>query len=176
VLKIASNAFFNGYAYHKNAIIKLDTSGTVLDIDLSGVIREEANMLFYSGIIIPGIIYGANDGPEDKTSQDVDFDIIQSKHSENTTALRLIYEKGYVAVLNQHRHVPDLFTVWKKMAATMPFLTFIQSQTLDMAKKTGLCADLGSIEKGKRPGINLLYPFDFKNLSPVNSTKLKRLL
>ena len=48
--------------------------------------------------------------------------------------------------------------------------------TTNGAEAMGLSGELGSIEVGKNPGLNLLSPFDFNRMKPVDESRVKRLV
>lgn len=63
-----------------------------------------------------------------------------------------------------HEHDPDI-----------PFETLLQWATKNGAKALGKDAKLGSFEKGKQPGINLICNFDFTKTHVTHNSTVKRL-
>jgi cytosine/adenosine deaminase-related metal-dependent hydrolase len=58
---------------------------------------------------------------------------------------------------------------------TIPFCEILRWSTLNGAKALGLDHEIGSIELGKKPGLNLISPFDFSLMIPNLQSRVKRL-
>ena len=59
---------------------------------------------------------------------------------------------------------------------SIPFAEFLTWATLNGAKALSIDGELGSIEMNKKPGLNLISPFDFKNMRLLPNSKAKRLV
>jgi cytosine/adenosine deaminase-related metal-dependent hydrolase len=59
---------------------------------------------------------------------------------------------------------------------SIPFAETLRWATLNGAKALGLDHEIGSIELGKKPGLNLISPFDFSSMKPYPNSRNKRLL
>jgi cytosine/adenosine deaminase-related metal-dependent hydrolase len=60
-----------------------------------------------------------------------------------------------------------------------PFLTFdevLKWATLNGAKALNFETIIGSLEEGKRPGLNLITHFDFTSMKPTPLSRSKRLI
>jgi cytosine/adenosine deaminase-related metal-dependent hydrolase len=62
-----------------------------------------------------------------------------------------------------------------KFQSYVPVETILKWATLNGAEALGFDSDLGSMELGKTPGINLLYNFEGKDLLG-SETKVKKLI
>jgi cytosine/adenosine deaminase-related metal-dependent hydrolase len=64
-----------------------------------------------------------------------------------------------------HEHFPNI-----------PFSQILKWSTLIGAKALGFDKELGSLELGKKPGLNLIAPFDFSSMKPMPNSRNKRLV
>jgi cytosine/adenosine deaminase-related metal-dependent hydrolase len=55
--KLSANYIFDGYKFHKNAILYVSDNGKILDLLLTeGELSEESRLEFYNGILCPGFV------------------------------------------------------------------------------------------------------------------------
>lgn len=84
---------------------------------------------------------------------------------------------GTDSLASNHRLsiLQEMITIQKKFpAVTLPKL--IDWACINGATALGFESQLGSFEKGKNPGVNLLTGIDFKNLQLTENSKVKRLI
>lgn len=60
--------------------------------------------------------------------------------------------------------------------SSLSFSEVIRWATLNGAKALNIDATIGSFEKGKKPGLNLISHFDFSNMRPTAQSRVKRLV
>lgn len=117
----------------KNGILIVDKEGTIVDlIDTGGNLKEEENLEFYNGILVPGFINAFCNFEELRTI---------SAHQPEIS-------------------VNELFS----------WAIFNGAKALKMDKT------LGSFEKGKNPGINLIENFDFKKMRLTGNSTVRSLV
>jgi len=108
-------------------------------VDTGGIIKESSKLEFYQGILIPGIVFEANDP--------------------------IIPEEVCKFIYQLQKKDPEL-TLHK----------IIRGMTIDVAIKTGQEKRLGSLEPGKRPGIQLIDDIDLGKMKITAESKLKELI
>ncbi len=117
----------------KNGILIIDKEGTIVDvIDTGGALKEEENLEFYNGILVPGFINAFCNFEELKTL---------SAHQPEISVGELL--------------------IWV---------------ILNGAKVLKMDETLGSFEKGKKPGINLIENFDFKKMRLTGNSTVRVLV
>ena len=174
-MNIATRRFSANYVYTKtgepirNGIVGVDDDGVVVEIiDHKEGVREYSRTLFLNGVIVPGFVDSAilSELPNliGKLPQGEELNtflsVIKSQAIANWQSLSTFNQ---IQIILQH----------------FPELTFgevLKWGTLEGAKALGLDGELGSIELGKKPGLNLIAPFNYGDMKPTDRSKFKKLL
>ena len=179
-MNIATRRFSANYVYTntgepiRNGIVGVDNEGVVVEIiDHKLGTREYSRTLFLNGVIVPEFINSPilsklpnllerlPQGGELKAFlSSIKSQVPESQATANWQSLSTFNQ---IQIILQH----------------FPELTFgevLKWGTLEGAKALGLDGELGSIELGKKPGLNLIAPFNYGDMKPTDRSKFKKLL
>ncbi len=145
--------------------IVVDDDGTILDVvETGGKLIEEEGLEYYNGVLVPGFII-------DATGADL---------SEKATHMRFLagvqYYEAKPNQLAYNTKEPVVNQMFYRQTDGMPFAEALNLATIDSASILGLDNKLGCFKKGAKPGVILLYPFDFVNNKMRHDTLSKRLV
>ena len=132
----------------RNGIIVLDDQGRIMDlIDPEDRFREMSALVFYNGVLIPSFVFPGTR----KENPISEYDL-----------------SGWLPKLSsagdQRKNTRDDFN------------RLLKKLTLEEAERLGFQGLLGSLEKGKKPGISLISPFDFERWVPAEGAKVKKIV
>ncbi len=162
--KFAAHYLFTGNEKPiAKGIVQVDSSGLILDIARPiGRFREEAGLEFHNGIICPAFV---------NVYHEFEPERFYRKFPELLPFESLCPER-----LNTEK---DLLGWLKAIQLTSKHINLeqlIRLFTLDSAKSISLNKELGSIEKGKRPGLMLISGMDYHKLRLTENSYLKMLI
>lgn len=144
-------------------IIKVDESGLIFEITRPlHHLQEEAGMEFHNGIICPAFVNVFHEFEAERFYRK--FPLL--KAFKRLRPERLNTEKdilGWIKAIQLSSDKPRLEELIKLF-------------TLDAAKSIGLEREVGSLEKGKRPGLMLISGMDYQNLRLTENSHLKMLI
>ena len=149
----------------KNGILELDDSGKIINIiDTKGDLKESAGLEFYNGILVPGFVN-------------------THSHLELSDLKEKIEEKGNKITIgtgssssNDQQSVLDELIIIQNHFPGISLELLLQWGTLNGAEAMGFDKELGSFEKGKTPGVNLISGIDFQNMLFTGKSKVRRLV
>ncbi|HHJ09389.1 MAG TPA: hypothetical protein ENK25_00670 [Bacteroidetes bacterium] len=132
----------------RNGIVVVNDQGRIMDlIDPGGCFREMAMLVFYNGVLIPSFVF-PDTGKDNNISENDLFEILAK-----------LTPPG-----NREKNTQDDFD------------RLLKKFTLDKAEQLGLQNLSGSLEKGKKPGILLISPFDFERWQPAEGAVVKKIV
>lgn len=70
----------------------------------------------------------------------------------------------------------DQIIIIQAHSPNIPFSEVLKWATINGAKALGFEKELGTIEPDKKPGLNLITPFDFTNMKPSDNSRVRRLI
>lgn len=164
--KIAANLIFpcDGKIIKFGHVI-VDDDGTIVDVvDTGGKLVEEEGLEYHNGVLVPGfLVDGTNASTSEKdlrirTISGVQKEIVDVKNIEYNTK---------EPVVNQ---------MFNEQLDNMTFSDALYKATIEPATVIGEAETLGCFKKGAKPGVVLLYPFDFVNEKMRHDTLSKRLV
>jgi cytosine/adenosine deaminase-related metal-dependent hydrolase len=144
----------------RNGVVGLDDGGVVVEIiDHKEEVKEYSRTIFRSGVIIPGFVSSP----------------ILSELSNLIDMLPQGNEiEGFLSSIKSYSRDRERNTYWQSLSTFnqiqiilnhFPLLSFdevLKWATLLGAMELGIDDERGSIELGKKPGLNLISPFNFK--------------
>ncbi|EFK95516.1 hypothetical protein LDC_2482 [sediment metagenome] len=146
----ASYVFSSHSGFLKNGILILDERNKVVDlIDTCGNIREEANLEYYNGILIPGFI--------------------------NTHSRKVCIENGSCFADDAQSILKRMIFIQQNNPETK-LSELLSRATIKEAKSLGIDTHAGSFEKGKLPGVNLIEKADLQLLILTGKSKIKKIV
>lgn len=174
----------------KNGYLVIDNKGFVQQIiNTGGTIPEMAGLEFYNGIIVPGFVDVASsvELPESmkylELSDNIEKRFITHYEFANREAIKQLKKKlrwqfAYGTQVISNSKEPNGLGAFEelKLQKTGNFEKKLQELTLENAEFLGVSDNNGTIEKNKKPGINLISGFDFKNYTLPEQASIKRLL
>lgn len=179
-MKTASRRFSANYVFTntgkplRNGIVGVDDDGVVVEIiDHNEGVREYSRTLFHNGVIVPGFV----NSPILSELKSLLNKLPQG--DEMSTFLSAIGKLPSSNEASSGWESLSTFNQIKLLLEHFPLLTFAEVlvwATIDAAKALGVDNELGSIELGKKPGLNLIAPFNFEDMRPRNSSKLRPLI
>ncbi|KOH43231.1 amidohydrolase family protein [Sunxiuqinia dokdonensis] len=143
--------------------VQVDSSGLILDIiKPTGPFREEAGLEFHNGIICPAFV-------------NVYHEFEPARFYRKFPALRP-FESLCPERLNTEKDLLGWLKAIQMDNQNISLEQLIRIFTLDSAKSISLDKELGSIEKGKRPGLMLISGMDYQKLRLTENSHLKMLI
>ena len=164
--KIAANLIFpcDGKIIKFGHVI-VEDDGTIVDVvDTGGKLIEEEGLEYHNGVLVPGfLIDGANAKTDEKSVRVRNISGVQKEISD----VKNIAYNTTEPVVNQ---------MFGKQLDNMTFAEALYKATIEPATMIGEAEQLGCFKKGAKPGVVLLYPFDFVNVKMRHDTLSKRLV
>ena len=143
----------------------VDDDGTILDIvDTGGKLIEEEGLEYHNGVLVPGFIVNSTNA--DMTEKGVRIRFLSGVQLDVTDPNQLPYNTKEL-VVNQ------MFGLQTDGAS---FDDALANATIGAARVLGIDDKYGCFKKGTKPGVVLLYPFDFVNSKMRHDTLSKRLV
>ena len=144
-------------------IVNVDQSGLILDIvKTDNNLTEEAGLEFHNGIICPAFVNVFNEFEPDRFYRK--FHVL--KEFRDLCPERVSTEKDLLAWIKAIQAKSDKLSLEQ----------LIRIFTLDAAKSISLEKEMGSIQRGKRPGLMLISGMDYQNLRLTENSHLKILI
>lgn len=173
--KISAHYVFPGNSLPlKYGIVEFTAEGLIIEVsDTGGELKEQAGLEFYSGIITPGFILSPfykdlsdfkGDMPELSVPGFVFSFIGESERSrvaEDIAEFRDILK--YLIFIKEHN--PGI-----SLEEQISLVTYKAACALNIEQ------EYGSLEKGKKPGINLLTNLDLQTLKITDDTQIIRII
>lgn len=132
----------------KYGILVIGKKNTITEVvESDGILKEQANLEFYNGILVPGFI--ADDMP-----------LILSK----------------TEWVKSNNKIFELIKLKLNKSSSFTFDELLAEYTLKRATSLKCDDKFGSFEAGKSPGIHLIYPFDFQKMTLNKESKIKQLV
>jgi cytosine/adenosine deaminase-related metal-dependent hydrolase len=149
--KLSASYIFSSHSgFLKNGILILDEKNIVVDlIDTSGNLWEEANLEYYNGILIPGFI---------------------STHSRKACT-----KNGSYSADEPLSILKGLIFIQQNDPETK-LSELLSMATIKEAKSHGIDNRMGSFEKGKQPGVNLIEKADLQRMILTGKSKIKKIV
>lgn len=162
--KFAAHYLFTGNEKPiAKGIVRVDSSGLILDIVKPlGKFHEEAGLEFHNGIICPAFV---------NVYHEFEPERFYRKFSELRPFESLCPER-----LNTEKDLLGWLKAIQMESKNISLEQLIRIFTLDSAKSISLDKELGSIEKGKRPGLMLISGIDYHKLRLTENSHLKMLI
>jgi len=164
--KIAANLIFpcDGRIIKFGHVV-VDDDGTIVDVvETGGKLVEEQGLEYHNGVLVPGfLIDGTNASNDEKC---VRVRNISGVQKEITDVKNIAYNTKE-PVVNQ---------MFNRQLDNVTFTDALYKATVEPANMIGETEQLGSFKKGAKPGVVLLYPFDFVNVKMRHDTLSKRLV
>ena len=169
--KLSASYIFSSHSgFLKNGILILDRDNRVIDlIDTGGNLQEVANLVHYNGILTPGFVnmhchlelsHLPGQIPRGTGLHGFIEQMITRRNIKVDQIQESILEK--MLVFQQHNpqiHLKDL----------------LKWATLNGAKALGIESQIGSFEKGKQPGVNLIEQVDLQRLILTERSRIKNI-
>lgn len=160
----------------KNGIVILSSVGEILEfIDPGEHYKELANVEFYNGILIPGLVFTKSQFTQFNNSVEISITEITAYNYPN------LYQQG--VKVSEIVPSPEMMNIDSvsivKATSNQSALNFgdiICALTFENAVHLKVDNKYGSFSSHRTPGVNLISPFDFDNFCLNNNSKLKRLL
>jgi len=171
--KIAANIIFPITSEPvKNGYLLIDDDNTLIKVvDTQGEINEIAGLEYYSGILVPGLLFAS----DDNNANPVFLDQLQNDYkSEHGKAARYLWSRGVEAV-PENFSFEKSFT-WNIHELPKNFHEQLKQFTIKNATKLGLQKIMGCFEPGKQPGVLLISGYDFENKCLGADAKVLRLV
>jgi len=175
IRKISAHYIFPGNSSAlKYGIVEFNAEGLIIEvIDTKGEFRESGGLEFYSGIISPCFIIS----PFLKDLSDLKIDIPELL--QPGIFFSFISEgikKGVAEDVFESREILRYLLLLKEKYSNITLEEQISLVTYKAACAMGIQKEYGSLEPGKKPGINLLTDIDLLNLKITDSTKIMRII
>lgn len=170
--KIAANLIFPITSEPvKNGHLLIDDDDTLIKVvNTQGELNEIAGLEYYSGILIPGLLF-ANENNENP----IILNYLQNDYkNEHSKAARYLWSRGVEAVPEDFNFEDHLSWDIHKMADD--FHEQLKQFTIENAQKLTLQNLMGSFEPGKKPGVLLISGYDFDNACLGTDAKVLRLV
>jgi cytosine/adenosine deaminase-related metal-dependent hydrolase len=179
----------------RNGVVGVDDNGVVVEIiDHKGEEKEYAHTEFRNGIIVPGFV-NANchtershlKGKIQQKEGMANFIILCPSSNQDANIslpnIEKLLAQGLTIVFgtdsNTNSEALSILEQIKIILNSYPEVTFeelLKWATINGARALGLDTQLGTIELGKPPGLNLITPFDFTLLKPKQNSRLVKLV
>ncbi len=145
--------------------VVVDDDGTILDVvSTGGKLVEEEGLEYHNGVLVPGFIIDATNA--DMSDRGIRMRSLAGVEKDVTEANQLPYN-AKEPVVNQ---------MFDKQTDGLTFAQSLNMATIEPAKALGIDNQFGCFKKGTKPGVILLYPFDFVNNKMRHDTLSKRLV
>jgi len=154
----------------KYGIVEFSSDGTILQLtDTGGEFRETAGLEFYSGIITPGFIISpflkdlaemSNETPE--------FPYLDEFLSWVGSIMKVRIADDPAESLKILKYM----LIIQERNPSMSLSELISRLTWLAACSLGIQNELGSLQPGRKPGINLLTHLDMPNMKLTEETKI----
>ena len=143
----------------------VDDDGTILDIvDTGGKLIEEEGLEYHNGVLVPGFII-------DSTKADMTEKYVRMR---SLAGVQLgVTEPNQLKFNAKEPVVNQMFDMQTDGAS---FDDALANATIGAAHALGIENEYGCFKKGIKPGVVLLYPFDFVNNKMRHDTLPKRLV
>ena len=143
----------------------VDDDGTILDIvDTGGKLIEEEGLEYHNGVLVPGFII--NSTQADMTEKGVRMRFLAGVQVDYIEPNQLSFSSKE-PVVNQ---------MFAQQTDGASFDDALANATIGAARALGIDNEYGCFKKGIKPGVVLLYPFDFVNNKMRHDTLPKRLV
>lgn len=172
--RISAHYIFPGHSNAlKYGIIEFDSTGLILNlIDTGGTLKETAGLEFYTGIITPGFIIS----PFLKDLRDLNMEIPEFPWvGEFFSLVGDIMNEGIADETVESPKILKYMYVIQEQNPSMDMQELISLVTYQAARGIGKQDKFGSLEPGKKPGINLLTRVDLQKLKLTDETKVVRI-
>jgi N-acetylglucosamine-6-phosphate deacetylase len=182
IVYVSSNKFLN------KAIVTLDDNGIITEItDTKGRLDEQPNLEFYNGILTPAFVYAQQQYSYSRVLNyfgneslaNYVFDILTNHRAINNSFM----QNYFINYKTGENDLPLISVNSIEMLATIainfpsiPLPELLKLITSNGAKILGVDKVVGSIDVGKKPGLNLLENVDLLSLKLTANTKVKRLI
>jgi hypothetical protein len=144
-------------------IIKVDPSGLILElINPVNGLSEQEGMEFHNGIICPAFVNVFHEFEDERFFRK--FPLLQK------------YNHLKPERLNTEKDILSWIKAIQRENLQLTLDELIRIFTLDAAKSIKLEKEVGSLEKGKRPGLMLISGMDYRNLRLSEKSYLKMLI
>lgn len=175
VTRLSANyVFTNTGEPIRNGVVGVDGYGVVVEIiDHKNETKELSRTIFRNGVIIPGFV----NSPILSELKNLMGKLPQGEGTD--TFLSSIYSHSPELDVNDYWQSLSTFNQIQIILNHFPLLSFgevLKWATIEGAKALGLDGELGSIELGKKPGLNLIAPFDFVAAKPKESSRVRILI
>ena len=172
--RISAHYIFPGHsAALKYGIIQFDSDGLILNLmDTGGTLKETAGLEFYTGIITPGFIIS----PFLKDLKDLNMEIPGVPWiGEFFSWVGVIMNEGIADETDESQKILKYMYFLQEQNPSLNLQKLISLVTCQAALSIGIQEKFGSLEPGKKPGINLLTHVDLQKLKLTEETKVIRI-
>jgi cytosine/adenosine deaminase-related metal-dependent hydrolase len=155
-------------------VVGIDDAGVVVEIiDHKGEIREYSRTIFRNGVITPGFV----NSPILSELSNLISKLPQGEETETfLSAIKSQAPEREVAIYWQSLSIFNQIQIILNHFPILSFGEVLKWATIDGAKTLGLDSELGSIELDKKPGLNLITPFYFSVMKPMDTSRVRRLV
>ncbi|MFC2118781.1 amidohydrolase family protein [Bacteroidota bacterium] len=164
--KISANYIFpvNGPQL-KNGIITFQDDGTITELtDTKGQLKEISKLEFYNGVIVPGFV---------NCISNFDLSFLKNQISAENKIITVGNDKPES---NKSTSILEELKILVNTYPEIPFYTILRWATLNGAKVLNIEKRYGSIEPGKKPGLNLIKNFNFASMNIQNNSYIEVLV
>ena len=169
--RISAHYVFPGHTTSlKYGIVELSSDGTVIGLtDTGGEFRETAGLQFYSGIITPGFIIS----PFLKDLSEMNNEIPEFPYpGEFFNWVGSIRKVRIAEDVTESVKILKYMLFLQERNPSMSLSEIISRVTWEAACSLGIDNELGSLQAGRKPGINLLTHLDMQNMKLTEETKI----
>lgn len=179
--KVAANLIFTGVGNPiKNGHIVVDDNGFIVDVvDTGGEIIEIEGLEYFNGILIPGLVLGCKNVEMTEQLSKVLWRMgVQAIAGNNISATAKLQTQAIITNMADDQLVqlqPNQFN-FLQQSEDYNFEQWLGKLTSDAAKNLNLQFCFGSFQKGIKPGILLVSPFNFATNSLLADSVVTRLV
>lgn len=179
--KIAANIVFTGVgAPIKNGHVVVDDNGYIIDVvDSGGQIVEIEGLEYFNGILIPGLVLGCKNVEVTEQLSKVLWRMgVQAIVGNNISATTKLQTQAIITNMSDDKLVQMQPNQYNFLQPTdgYNFEQWLNKLTSEAAKKLNLQFCFGSFQKGVKPGILLVSPFNFATNSLTADSVVTRLV